>query len=161
MGKGLFVVMMVIGASFFVIYRKVRAAAGKLSVFMLVSKLKRGEVTNAAVAETLDIPYHTISGASATVFRSIVEKMKADVFVGGYRILYSSLVHSDQLLVLTELSFNDFDIKLSGKAGDVKSKAFHNFLLKFDPAKSSITVYSNLYENATDKFQKQEFLNVI
>jgi hypothetical protein len=145
-------------AAGFVIYRKANAAAGKFSLAKLVQRLKEGSVSPAQIAEALDIPYHKIQNVSETAYSSLAEKIKEGMYLSNYRIMYSCLIDKGQLLVLTELPFSDFDIDITGRASDVKNKAYHNFLVKYDTIKSEVSVVSTLYKDTTDKFQKQEFL---
>ncbi len=153
-----------IASVFSFIFRKLRIAGGSLSVGRVINKLKKGEASAADVAEGLDIPYHTIPNINESGFLALAGKIKEGVTLGNYRILYSTLVppNQEQLLVFTELSFNDYTVTLTEEEGkDVKSKAYHNFVLKFDPVKSTVTTWSTLFSDNTEKFQKQEFLKTM
>ena len=72
-----------------------------------------------------------------------------------------NLIHSAlddfNVLVFTELSFDDLGVGFSGNTTDVNKKAYHNFLLKLNEAQKELTVFSDLFDTATEKFQKQEF----
>jgi hypothetical protein len=64
-----------------------------------------------------------------------MDYMKSLQEVGKYRILYTASYELNHLLAFTEISFMDFDINVTGNPSDVRKKAYHNFVIKFDPRK--------------------------
>jgi hypothetical protein len=60
--------------------------------------------------------------------------------------------------VFTQLSFVDFDVNIIGKASDIRKKAYHNFLLKHERENDTLIILSNIYSDATEKVQKEEFI---
>ena len=151
---------MVAGTSY-VIYRKTRTAANKFSLNRLVIKLKTGEVSPSIIATDLDIPYTIIPNITRDAYSVIVNKIRSATSLGDYNIHYSAPINDREFLILTELSFTDFNITVTGSADDVHTKVYHNFLLKHDLEKSQITIWSSLYENVTAKFQKEEFMKAL
>lgn len=77
---------------------------------------------------------------------------------GKYKILYALAVNELEFLVFTELTFIDFDVTVTGHSSDVKKTAYHNFVIRHNPQGESIEVWSEFYNNSTEKFQREEFL---
>lgn len=156
--KAVWLFLLIIGGILFVIFRKTFQAVDRLHQNRIINKIKRDHTEAAAYADQLDLPYHKLENIRFTEFDVLVRKVSALQAIGDHTILYAHSVDAYRLMLFTELTFNAYDITVAGQADDVKRKAYHNFLLRYDAEKETVTVWSTLFSDTTDKFQKQEFL---
>ena len=88
----------------------------------------------------------------------IYEKLKSSLLMGNFVIVYTQLINENQFVVFTELSYVDYDNTVLDEMGNVKKKAFHNFLFNYDKNLSELSILSDLFSDTTSKFQKEEFI---
>ena len=63
--------------------------------------------------------------------------------------------------MFTLISFDDFDVGITGKGTDVKMNSYLTFLIRYDRDAQHLTVYSDAYNTSTEKFQRGGFLNAM
>jgi hypothetical protein len=149
--------LLLLGGLLFVVARGVIYLLNKYSQNNLISKIKKNPAKASEYIPNLDIPIHKMGNSNIQSFDLIRSKIGSSPKIGSYSILHSMPVNDTQFLVFTQLSFTDFDVNITGRSGDVNKKAFHDFLFQFDSHKEELIMYSTLYTNATEKFQKEEF----
>jgi hypothetical protein len=125
-----------------------------------INKIKRNPALAAGYADGLDFPYSKRECDPAT-FDLIRDKIRSATKIGKYKVLYAVDADASRILVFTELPFEGLNFTVTGNVGGSQEKAFHDFVVSFNREKSELQVYSSMFENATDKFQKQEFLKSI
>jgi hypothetical protein len=154
-------VMAVIGGIGFVIARKVLSTINKATSNAIINSIKKDSSKAKVFADSLDIPYSKRADFTEDHFSRLTDYLRSVVAVGKYRILYAVAYEPDHILVFTEISFVDFDINVTGRPSDVSKKAYHNFVLRFDREKGMLIILSTVYSEATEKFQKEGFINAI
>lgn len=76
-----------------------------------------------------------------------------------YKLLYSTSISSNELLLLTECNEADFVESMHGNVKDVKRLHFSAFALRMNADKTHYEVYSNIYEDLNEKNLKTDFVN--
>ena len=142
----------------FVIVRVVSYFGNKISSSISISRIISDPQKAVEYAALLDIMIERKPGINKESFDLIKSKIQNSPYVGNYEILYSQQLDDNRFLFFTELSYTDFDVTFNGKPTDVKKKAHHNFLLQHKSETNELEVYSEVPSDATDKFQKMEFL---
>ena len=125
-----------------------------------INKIKKNPGLAAGYANGLDVPYSKRECDPAT-FDLIRKKIRSAITIGKYRILYVVDADTSRILVFTELPFEGLNFTPRGQVGNTQEKAFHDFVVAFNPEKLELQVYSSMFDTVTDKFQKQEFLKSI
>jgi hypothetical protein len=156
-GKLILYALIAAAGTSYVIYRKIKSALDKSSVYELINALKKGSANAKEVAESLDIPYGMRENFSSEDFGKLKAAFKSASKIGDYSILYHSEVDTWHYLLITEILFSDFDIGVTGQSTDVNKRAYHSFVLRFEPDKKALSVWSELYVDTTSKFQKETF----
>lgn len=123
----------------------------------IIGKIRKNPLLASGYADHLDMPYGR-KECSAGGFEHIRAKMSSADRLGNYRILYAVNAGDHRILIFTELSFIGVNFTPTGKLGDTRQKTCHDFALQFYPDKNEVQLFSNVPANATDKFQKAEFL---
>ena len=149
-------IFVVIGTSYLV-YRLIRSAADKRSVHGLINAIQKHTASPSKVADALDIPYGKSADFLTEDFEKLKSVLKATTIINDYTILYQAPVDRWRYLLFTEIRFSDYDIGVTGNATDVKKIAYHSFVLRFDPANNTLSVFSDLYDTTTSRFQKEAF----
>jgi hypothetical protein len=152
-----FLLLIVAGVGF-VAVRVIKSMASKASQNSMIKKVKQDPSKAESLIDSLDITYGKLEEINRESFELIKRKVSSSAFIGSYRIAHSVPVNEYQFIIFTELSFSDFDVTVTGKGADVTKTSHHNFLLDYDKEKSQMILFSNLYSDSTDKFQKQDFL---
>jgi len=141
----------------FVVYRKVASAADKSYVTKTIKALRNNRAKAKEFVETLDIPYGKRENFSQEDFSKLKSALPTAAKIGEFIILYQTEVDVQQYLLITELEFSDFDITVSGDAEDIMKKAYHGFVLRFEPDNQALSVWSDIFNDTNAKFQKQAF----
>lgn len=159
-GKIIIAVLMLVGGTIIVISRFVNSAAGKQSQNNLINRIKRKPSEAESYAEKLDIVMDKRENINRQAFELIKSKIQASPFIGSYKILHTTFV-GESLLFFTELIYTDFDVTFTGHADDVKKKAHHNFLMKHIPSSNELELSSDMFLDAVNKSQKQDFIKAL
>ncbi len=138
-----FLVLAVIGTCI-VIYRKIRSASDKRTVERLILSIRNHNRNAVNFAETLDIPYGKKEAFSGGDFDKLKAAIQATTKIDDYSVLYHTSIDAFRYLLITEVKFSDFDIGTTGAATDINKTAYHSFVLRFDPTKEILSVYSDL-----------------
>ena len=160
MGKGIVALLMVIGGVGFVVMRLITTALSKRSTQNAIDAIRKNPSKAKEIAAGLDIPYLQRNSYSRDQYENLKANLLSSTNKGDYKILHVAPYGEDHLLIFTLLSFIDFDINMSGKATDTKKTAYHNFVVKFD-REEGLQVLSEIYSDATEKFQKEGFIALI
>jgi CII-binding regulator of phage lambda lysogenization HflD len=155
--KLIWLALLAIAGTSYVIYRKIIAAVDKSSVDSLINTLKKNSAKAKDVAETLDIPYGKRENFSNQDFDKLQSALQATSKIGDYTILYQTHIDVSEYLLITEITYADFDIGVTGNPTDVKKSAYHFFVLRFESNNNALSVLSDLYSDTTSKFQKEAF----
>ncbi|MBT1712017.1 hypothetical protein KK062_27490 [Fulvivirgaceae bacterium PWU5] len=159
--KLIWLALLAVAGTSYVIYRKIIAAVDKSSVGNLINALKKNSAKAKDVAGTLDIPYGKRESFSNQDFEKLQSALQATSKIGDYTILHQTNVDASEYLLITEIAYADFDIGVTGNPTDVKKSAYHFFALRSEPSNNTLSVWSNLYSDTTSKFQKEAFSKVI
>jgi hypothetical protein len=160
MGKGIIALLMVVGGIGFVVVRLISTTLKKRSTQAAIDAIRKNPSKAQDIAASLDIPYLQRNNFSRDQYENLKANLQPSTYKRDYRILHVAPYGEDHLLVFTMLSFIDFDINMSGKATDTKKTAYHNFVVKFD-REEGLQVLSEIYSDATEKFQKEGFIAAI
>ncbi|MBS1505805.1 MAG: hypothetical protein JSS79_04075 [Bacteroidetes bacterium] len=133
----------------------------KISQNNIISKIKRDPDQALGYIHNLDMPYKRIENCEPKLFDLLKETISKVRTVDNYLILHCVSVSPDKFLVFTEITYTDFDVNAFGKATDQKNKNYHDFLFEYQPEKKDLYIYSNMYGNSTDKFQKESFIKSV
>lgn len=155
--KLIWIVLLAVGGTIYVIIRKITAAVGKASVKGLVATLRKDPARAKDIAAALDLPYGKRENVSKEEFVAVCSSIQQASTIGDFIILYATEVDVTEYLVVTEIAFDDFDVSVTGNSTDVKKKAYHNFALRYAPDEKVLSVWSDLYDGTTAKFQKEAF----
>jgi hypothetical protein len=153
--------LMLVGGIVFVTARLVVSAVNKRTMYASIRSLRRDPSLARDFGESLDIPYSTRKNFKSLHFDKLKQYVGSVPSVGNYLILHTTSYDLSNLLVFTELSFVDFDVNIIGKASDIRKKVYHNFLLKHERENDTLIVLSTIYSDATEKFQKEEFITAV
>jgi hypothetical protein len=159
--KLIFLAVLAVGGICFVVVRNIVSAVDKKSMYKLVRSLRSNPNLAKEVADSLDVPYSEKSNLDASAFEHMKTYVQSISMAGNYTILFSTPVDASTLLVLTELGYTDFDVNVVGNVSDTRKKSYHRIVLEHDKVESKLTVRSTLYSDATDKFQKEEFIQAL
>lgn len=155
--KLIWLALLAIAGTSYVVYRKIMSAVDKSSVGSLINVLKKDGTKAKGVAEALDIPYGKREKFSPIDFDNLVSTLQTVTKIGDYAILYQTSADVHGHLLITEIAYSDFDIGVTGEATDVKKIAYHSFVIRFEPDTNTLSVWSDLYSDTTSKFQKEAF----
>ena len=144
-----------------VIVRKISFVAGNASANALANKIRKNSAAARKVIDSLDIPYSEKENFPAAHFEKLKSYVQSVKIVGDYTLVFAGPTAEDELFFITELAFTDFDVNLNGRHSDVKKKAHHYFVMKFNRAENKLTTLSDIFSDSTDKFQKQGFVNAV
>jgi len=154
--KLIWLAALAIAGTLFVIFRRIHFQIERQSYKNIIQTIQKDTATARAYRDTLDIPYGAVSCAADQV-ETWMTRIRSLRAAGAYQIEYVYALTPGQILVFTTLSFIDFDIGISGSAADTAKTAHHNFLLTTDSGSGNIKIFSALYTNTTEKFQKEAF----
>ena len=160
-GKLLLPALLVVGGVIFVVKRLIVSSVEKSAALQLIKRIKREPSYACTIADDLDIPYGVKEDFRAEYFARLKEFIAARTIVGNYQIIHTAEVSSSALLVFTLISFDDFDVGITGKGTDVKMNSYLTFLIRYDRDAQHLTVYSDAYNTSTEKFQRGGFLNAM
>lgn len=155
--KLIWLILFAVGGTSFVIYRKIMSVVDKSSISGLINSLRKNSAKVKDIVEALDIPYGKRENFSREDFDKLKSAVHTATKIDDYTILYQTDVDALQCLLITEIAFSDFDIGVTGESTDVKKKAYHSFVLRFEPESKILSVWSDLYNDTTSKFQKETF----
>ena len=155
--KILFIVITALAGTSYVVYRKVKAIINKSSVNGLINSLRRNAIKPEDVIAPLDVPYGKRENCTQEEFEKLKSAIAVSTKIDEYTILYQCDADNNQYLLITEVVFSDFDIGVNGKPTDVSKKAYHSFVLRYEPDKQELSVWSDLHDGVTSKFQKEGF----
>jgi len=142
-------------------FRKTLHGASRTSQHFAIGRMKKNPERAVTHADALDMPFTKKKGIGSEAFNRVCSQLQSVPSIGKYKILHTQQIEPSRLLVLTELSFDDYVVDLRGNTYDTKKKALHDFVFRHDPAVNEMDVYSDLANNATEKFQKQEFVQAL
>ena len=153
--------LLVIGGVIFVVKRLVVSSVEKNATLRLIKKLKISPAYARSIADDLDTPYAGREGFPLAYYQKLKEYVAAPAMLGNYQILYTTDVSSSEFLVFTLISFDDFDVGITGKGTDVRKNSYLTFLIRHNPDEERMTIYSDTYNTSMEKFQRTGFLNAI
>jgi hypothetical protein len=160
-GKLLLPALLVVGGIIFVLKRFVVSSVEKNSALQAIKKIKREPSYARAIADELDMPYGVKEDFRPGYFEKLKEYLAGRRMVGNYQVIHTAHVSSSELLVFALISFDDFDVGITGKGTDVRKNSYLTFLIRHDYSAQHLTVYSDTYNTSTEKFQRAGFLNAI
>lgn len=149
----------VIGGVLFVAFRTGLFVVSKISNQKTINDIIKNPLKAEQYSLSLDMPYNKIHNLTADGFNLVLKYMRSLNTLGNYKIMYTHLLDNNCILIFTELTFVDYDIGITGQSDDIRKKAYHNFVIRYHIEQKELIVYSNLYSNTIEKFQKEEFLN--
>jgi hypothetical protein len=161
LGRLFWPTLMILGGVGFAVARFVILSLNKASTAGLIRSIKKNPSLAKEVSESLDIIYAQRKDFNAHHYDLLKEYLRTISFAGDYRIMFVSAYEPNHHLIFTELSYADFGVNVIGRPTDMKQKAFHNFVLKFDTENDTLTALSDVYSDITGKFQKEGFVNAI
>ena len=141
----------------YVIFRKITSAVEKASTGGLINTLKKDSAKAKEVAEELDIPYGKRENFSVGDFKILRSVLKSAATIDSFTILHETEVDAHRHLLITEITYTDFDVDVTGKPTDVTKEAYHLFVIRHEPEENVVSVWSHLYIDTTSKFQKEAF----
>ena len=141
----------------YVIFRKLTSAAEKASTSGLINTLRKDPAKAVGVAEELDIPYGKRENFSEADFKILRSVLKSATTIDAFTILHETVVDEQQHLIITSVTYTDFDVDVTGKPTDIKKDAFHTFVVRYDAAEKTVSVWSHLYNDTTTKYHKEAF----
>lgn len=153
--------VILIGCFIYVVIRTVLFYIRKAAQNSIINKIKKDPSKALGYIHNLDMPYKRVENFELKVFELLTEAITKARYVDNFHILHSVSLSPTQFLVFTELAYTDFDVNAFGKPSDQKVKTYHDFLFQYEAEKKDLHIYSSLYSNATDKFQKQEFIKSV
>jgi len=149
--------IMALAGTSYVIYRKAKGLMNKSSINGLINSLLKKTIKPEDVIASLDIPYGKRENCTQEEFEKVKSAIGASSKIDEYTILYQAGVDHNQYLLITETLFSDFDIGVTGEATDVSKKAYHTFVLRYEQDNREMSVWSELHDGTTSKFQKEAF----
>jgi hypothetical protein len=161
MSKLGFYVALALGGIIATVARFVIKAVAKSSSQATIEKIKRNPSYATKVAAELDIPVSSKENFTATDFQLLRKYLSEQPMVANYEILHVADVDSTQFIIFTNISFVDFDVNIIGKGSDIDKTEYLTFLASHDNASKSLTIRSEVYHNANDKFVKEGFLKAV
>jgi len=161
LGKVLLMIVLAMCGVVIVITREIIAVINKKSAQSTIDALQKSQSFTYDLMASLDIPYAKRENFPVLHFDKLKSHLTAIKLAGNFSILHVANLHSNEVLVITELTYSDFDVSYLGKATDVIKKAYHQFVLRHDYANNTLTVLSNIYHDSNSKFQKEEFIDVL
>lgn len=160
-GKVLIMIVLAVCGIVIVVMRKAITAINKKSTQSTIDALQKSQSFAYDLIASLDIPYARKENFPILYFEKLKSHLAQIKLAGNFYILYVANLHTNEILVITELTYGDFDVSYLGKATDVTKKAYHQFVLRHDHTNNMLIVLSNIYHDANSKFQKEGFLDVI
>lgn len=151
-GKLLLPALLVVGGIVFVVKRLVVSTVEKNAAVQLIKRIEREPSYARTIADDLDMPYGVKGDFLPGYFEKLKEFIDARTMIGNYHIIYITDVSSSELLVFALMSFNDFDVCITGEGTDVKKNSYLTFLIRHDHDAQHLTVYSDIYNTSTEKF---------
>ncbi len=152
--------MLAIGGLCFVIARVVIHTLNKTSNTRTINRIKKDPSFAHRYTETLDIPYSSRT-ISEYDFKEIRQQLHDRRRANDYRVLLNCNFGQYRFMIFTEFSYVDYDVQATGMSGDTRKKAYHNFIVEFDPAQQMLRTFSNLYSTASEKLQKDGLLHAM
>lgn len=159
--KLILMIVLAFGGLCFVVVRKIVSIADTRSMHKLIRSLQSKPSLAKELCASLDIPYGEKLNFNKDAFTALRRYLSSITSAGHYTILFALAVDDQTFLVLTQLSYVDYDINVIGSASDTVKKSFQKFVFFHDSGKNKLDVLSNIYSDTTDKFQKEEFLRVV
>ncbi|SKC49648.1 hypothetical protein [Ohtaekwangia koreensis] len=156
--KLLTVATVVIGGVLFVVFRTGLFVVSKISNQKTINDIIKNPLKAEEYSLSLDMPYNKTPNLTADGFNLVLNYIRSLTTLGNYRIIHTCLLDNNRILIFTELAFIDYDIGITGQPDDIRKKAYHNFLIRYHIEQKELMVYSDLYSNTIEKFQKEEFL---
>ncbi|HEY9045200.1 MAG TPA: hypothetical protein VIN08_04865 [Ohtaekwangia sp.] len=150
------IIFLIIGGLFFTIFRSGIFVIEKTSNNNIIDTIRKHPMKAEDYATRLDIPYTSKLNFDRNAFQILKARIQISSNVENYRILHVHTLDEQRILIFTELSFIDYDITITGKPEDIDKKSYHNFLVQYTSSEE-FKIYSNLYSNSIEKFQKEEF----
>jgi len=160
-GKLLLPALLVVGGAIFVARRLIVSSVEKKTAHRSIRKIVRDPSYARTIAEGIDIPYGVKEGFLPEYYEKLKEHIKARGTIGNYQILYTTSVSSSAFLVFVLISFEDFDVGITGKGTDVMKHSYLTFLIRHDTETQRLIIYSDIYNTSTEKFQRAGFLSAI
>jgi hypothetical protein len=161
MGKIGFLIALAIGGIIAAIVRFVIMQVAKSSSQSTIEKIKRDPSYATKVAAELDIPISSREDFTAADFQLLKKYLSEQPMVANYQILHVADLDSNQLIIFTKVSFVDFAVGVTGKGSDVDKTEYLTFLASHDNVLKSLTIRTEVYYNANDKFLKEGFLKAV
>lgn len=155
--KLVFAILLAIGGIVFVLKRLIVSAVEKNSALQAIKKIKRQPSYARVIADGLDMPYASREPFPFNHFEKLKEYLRSQTMIGDYQILHSAEVAANEFLVFAMISFEDFDIGITGKGTDVKRNTYLTFLVRHDYNDQRLTFQSDTYTTSTEKFQREGF----
>jgi hypothetical protein len=153
-------VILAIGGLLFVLFRWIHFQINRRMHENIIQTIQKNAAMAKVYSDTLDLPYGSVKYDSGH-FHQVMTRIRNTQSIGPYQIAYIHPLNQDEILIFTTLSFVDFDIGITGSPEDTAKKAHHNFLVTNEPELSQAKVFSTLYTNTTEKFQKEAFTTAL
>ncbi|HEY3403909.1 MAG TPA: hypothetical protein VGK59_11010 [Ohtaekwangia sp.] len=155
------VILMAIGGTLFVLVRTVTAWLEKRSGLGNIEKIKKDPATAARVSETHDMVYGQRKNFKASHYTDLKNYILSTGAIGDYVIVYCHEVNAQDFLVFTSLSYQDFDVSLTGKSEDVQKTILIAFTLRYSVDEEILRVFSDIHSNTDQKFQKEGLIRAL
>jgi hypothetical protein len=160
-GKVLIMVVLAVCGIVIVVVRKIITTINKKSAQSTIDALQKSQSFANDLIASLDIPYARKENFPILYFDKLKSHLTQIKLAGNFSILHVANLHTNEILVITELNYSDFDVSYLGKSTDVTKKAYHQFVLRHDHSNNILIVLSNIYHDTNSKFQKEEFIDAI
>lgn len=160
-GKLLLPALLVVGGLIFMMKRLIVSSVEKTVALRWIMRIKRDPSCARALADTLDMPYKGKDGFSARYFEELTGYVAGREKIANYQVVYTMRISPSEFLVFTLISFDDFDVGITGTGTDVKKQSYVTFLLSHDPDALCLTIYSDTYTTSSEKFHRDGFLAAV
>lgn len=158
-GKVIMFILLMIGGTLWVATRKFVSFADTRSTQKMIKKIKARPQLAISIAEQLDIPYALRDNFTRIQFDLFKKGIRTHSQLGDYHILHTEEATIEKFLILTKVTFVDFDVSYFGGGADTLKILHINFLLCFD--RDKLVVQSDLYHTTKGKFLREDFLTTI
>src|SRR4051812_27171465 len=101
-------------------FRKTLQGFSFTSQHISISRMKNKPERAIAYAESLDMPFSKKKDIGNEAFQLICSRLQSLTCVGDYTLLFTQRIDASQLLLMTELTYNDYVVDLKGNTYDTK-----------------------------------------
>jgi len=159
--KLVFLILLAIGGTLIVVVRTLTSWLEKKSGMDAIDKIKKNPSMAAVFSASHDMVYGQRINFKPAYFDELKNYVLSTTSIGDYVVMYGHVINSDEIILFTNLTYQDFDVTLTGRSDDVDKTILTAFTLRYIRAEKVLNVFSDIHSNTNQKFQKEGLIRAL